>query len=116
MLSFSHQGRNVCLQGIKSDLRQCCLIWQQQQGTQGGNQPMTSLFSLGAMEDTDRDIPPSILQIVNEFDHLFSEPQGLPPQRAFDHTIPLISGVQPVNLRPYQYTPTHKDEIEKQVT
>lgn len=46
---------------------------------------------------------------------MFQEPQGLPPVREYDHTIPLIPGAQPVNVRPYRYTPLQKDEIERQV-
>ena len=46
---------------------------------------------------------------------MFQEPQGLPPVRECDHTIPLIPGAQPVNVRPYHYTTLQKDEIECQV-
>jgi hypothetical protein len=46
---------------------------------------------------------------------VFSEPKELPPHREYDHTIPLLPDVAPVNSRPYRYSPLHKDEIEKQV-
>lgn len=46
---------------------------------------------------------------------MFDEPTGLPPSRVFDHSIPLLSGAQLVNLRPYRYNPAQKDEIERQV-
>lgn len=49
------------------------------------------------------------------FAHVFDEPSSLPPSRAFDHSIPLMTGALPVNVRPYRYTPTQKDEIELQV-
>lgn len=39
----------------------------------------------------------------------------LPPSRPSDHHIPLISGAQPVNVRPYRYNPLQKTEIEKQI-
>ena len=58
-------------------------------------------------------IPPVISTLLQEFAHLFVTPSILPPERAFDHTIPLIPGAQPVNLRPYHYTPAQKDEIER---
>lgn len=47
---------------------------------------------------------------------VFREPTGLPPKRSCDHKIPLIEGSNPVNLRPYRYTPALKDEIERQVS
>lgn len=74
------------------------------------------MFFLGALEETDDEIPQPILQLLSQFNHLFAEPQGLPPPRAFDHAIPLLPGMQLVNLRPYRYNPAQKDEIEKQVT
>lgn len=39
----------------------------------------------------------------------------LPPPRSQDHRIPLIPGAQPVQVRPYHYTPEQKNEIERQV-
>lgn len=60
-------------------------------------------------------MPQPIMQLLKEFEYLFAEPQGLPPCWAFDHSIPLLSGVKPVNLRPCQYNPAQKDESEKQV-
>lgn len=61
------------------------------------------------------DIPESVKPLLQEFQELFSEPTGLPPQRACDHHIPLVAGAKPVNLRPYRYKPALKNEIEKQV-
>jgi hypothetical protein len=40
----------------------------------------------------------------------------LPPARPCDHSIPLVPGAQPVQVRPYRYPPLLKDEIERQVT
>lgn len=73
-------------------------------------------MSLGTVVDIDLVIPPPIVLLLQEFDHLFAEPQGLPPQRVFDHDIPLMTRVKPVNLWPYRYNPAQKDEIERQVT
>jgi len=39
----------------------------------------------------------------------------LPPRIDFDHHIPVEGNANPVNLRPYRYTPAQKDEIEKLV-
>ena len=59
--------------------------------------------------------PSEIQDLLLEFDTLFEEPQGLPPKRTFDHTIPLLPGSKPVNLRPSCYNPAQTDEIEKQI-
>nr|XP_020152320.1 uncharacterized protein LOC109737602 [Aegilops tauschii subsp. strangulata] len=59
--------------------------------------------------------PPELQHLLVEFEDVFGEPSGLPPRRACDHTIPLVPGAQPVNIRPYRHKPEHKTEIERQV-
>jgi hypothetical protein len=48
-----------------------------------------------------------------DFADIFQEPQGLPPHRAHDHSVPLQEGAQPVSVRPYRYLYYQKEEIEK---
>jgi hypothetical protein len=59
--------------------------------------------------------PPIIQQVLLEFEDVFAEPSVLPPHRQYDHTFPLLPGANPVNAKPYRYSPLHKDEIERQV-
>lgn len=56
-----------------------------------------------------------VQKVLQDYATVFDEPTGLPPSRPYDHTIPLIHGAQPMNVRPYRYTPAQKDEIESQV-
>lgn len=58
---------------------------------------------------------PKIQQLLHQFSHVFEPITSLPPSRRCDHTIPLIQGARPVNIRPYRYAPVVKDEIERQV-
>lgn len=44
-----------------------------------------------------------------------SVPSELPLVCSCDHTIPLVQGARPINIRPYHYPPVLKDEIEPQV-
>jgi hypothetical protein len=44
-----------------------------------------------------------------------AEPSDLPPSRACNHTIPLVAGAQPVNIRSYRFSPAMKNEIEAQI-
>lgn len=46
---------------------------------------------------------------------MFQEPIGLPPRRAYDHSVPLMPGAQPVNIRAYRHKPEHNTEIEHQM-
>lgn len=61
------------------------------------------------------DMPSEVQSLVDDFADLFEPPSQLPPSRACDHTIPLVPGAGPVYSRPYRFTPSVKDEIEKQV-
>ena len=53
--------------------------------------------------------------LLHQYADVFTDPQTLPPQRSYDHTIPLVPDAVPFNSRPYHYSPQHKTEIEKQV-
>jgi hypothetical protein len=50
-------------------------------------------------------IPQPIQELLGHFKEIFSKPQSRPPRRAVDHQIPLIRGVQTINVRPYHYSP-----------
>lgn len=41
--------------------------------------------------------------ILESYDDVFQKPKGLPPSRVQDHSIHLIPGAQPVNVKPYRY-------------
>ena len=42
-------------------------------------------------------------QLLNDYDDVFQEPSGLPPERLHDHKIILKKGTKPINVRPYRY-------------
>ncbi|XP_073357809.1 uncharacterized protein [Aegilops tauschii subsp. strangulata] len=60
-------------------------------------------------------IPPNIQKLLSEYKDVFAEPCTLPPCRQYDHSINLEPDSTPINTKPYRYSPTQKDEIEKQV-
>ena len=53
--------------------------------------------------------------MIDQYEDVFQTPTSLPPRRSFDHQIHLVPGAQPINIRPYRYSPVQKDEIEKQL-
>jgi len=61
-------------------------------------------------------LPEEIRNLLTQYAVVFSTPTSLPPARDCDHTIPLLPGARPVNVRPYRYPPALKDEIERQVS
>jgi hypothetical protein len=64
---------------------------------------------------TEASTPTTITKLLGSYPDVFNDPKQLPPQRSYDHSIPLLPGSVPINSRPYHYSPHHKTEIEKQV-
>ncbi|KAL4346826.1 hypothetical protein GQ457_17G013770 [Hibiscus cannabinus] len=61
-------------------------------------------------EGEDFESRPELQQILNAYEDVFQEPQGMPPERVHDHAIVLKEGAQPVNLRPYRFPHCQKTE------
>lgn len=53
--------------------------------------------------------------LLGEFEDIFVIPTKLPPSRSLDHSIALVHGAKPQNLRPYHHSPLQNTEIEKAV-
>lgn len=103
---ISYGTESVLLQGLDSTQADCSVI---------------QLFHVAsdvsvASEQSSTAIHLDVQSILDQFTHLFTEPVDLPPHRSCDHSIPLISGSQPVSIRRYRYSPSLKSEIEKQVS
>lgn len=59
--------------------------------------------------------PESIEKVLANFEDVFEEPKMLPPTRDCDHTIPLVPGAKPVNVRPYRLPHHQKNAMEELV-
>ena len=57
---------------------------------------------------------PLLDRLLLQYDDIFAEPTGLPPQRPYDHRIHLLPGTAPTAVRPYRYPQLQKDELERQ--
>jgi hypothetical protein len=60
-----------------------------------------------------RQLPDTIQDLLVVYKDVFTDPQALPPSRGYDHAIPTLPGSQPINSKPYHYSPQHKTEIEQ---
>jgi hypothetical protein len=61
-------------------------------------------------------VPQDLQALLSKHQTVFSTPQGLPPSRGVhDHSIPLVPGSLPPNIRPYRHPFAQKNEIEKMV-
>ncbi|XP_026459333.1 uncharacterized protein LOC113359994 [Papaver somniferum] len=54
-----------------------------------------------------------VSDLLLRFSDLFTSPTDLPPQKKYDHRIPLLPNSTPVNVRPYRYPYFQKEDIEK---
>nr|GEX63880.1 putative mitochondrial protein [Tanacetum cinerariifolium] len=57
-------------------------------------------------------VPKELHKVVDQYDDVFAVPKELPPQRSYDHKIPLLEGTQPINIRLYRDPSIQKDAIE----
>lgn len=58
----------------------------------------------------------ALQELLSDFSVVFEEPTELPPFcDGHDHHIPLESGANPVNLRPYRYSTLQKDVIDQMI-
>lgn len=57
----------------------------------------------------------AVAALLRKYARVFQMPEGLPPKRSREHAITLHEGTSPINVRPYRYSHTQKNEIEKLV-
>lgn len=130
VMRFTYKGRRIELQGLEDDVSHCAEISQSKLQGLFRQQAISYCIQLQQIQEdtpdedpspiTDQDydfsaLPPQTAALIKEFSHLFEEPTSLPPKRSDDHQIPLVPGAQPVQIRPYRYSPAQKDEIEQQL-
>jgi hypothetical protein len=122
-ISIHHQGKWLTLHDQQSISKDCLISAKScskllLQGAQAFVRQL-NLLSCTAADDNnsqpDQPKPPhpEIATLLNEFQDLFQEPTGLPPARACDHSIPLLDGVKPPNIRPYRMPHSQKNIIEE---
>lgn len=118
LLRFTHNGARISLKGIKDSLSSCPKIKVRKLKGLVRKVGIAQLVHLCPMTEASDQavIPLEVQQLITVNDSLVQDLKTLPPSRDFDHQIPLMPGVNPVNVKPYCYSPTQKDEIERQIT
>lgn len=119
-MEFEYQGKIVQLQGVRPKLQSCTLLSSIQLTGLIRQEAVEHVLELRTVTETNKEvvpvqIPPEIAAVIEKYQELFSTPQGLPPKRPFDHSIPLLPRATAFRLRPYRYTPHQKNEIERQI-
>jgi hypothetical protein len=116
-LQFQHNEEEVTLKGMDIPVQQelAEVSVAQLQELLANNE----VWAMAVLDQTSGSsatmISPDLQAILTEFETVFADLASLPPRRALDHAITLQATAQPVNSRPYRYSPLQKDEIERQV-
>jgi hypothetical protein len=114
---FDWQGGVCHLQGITAYTKHCEKISVAELQCLHQSSSIQYLLQLSFISDSTSQtvVPHIVAMVLDNYQSVFEEPKDLPPHRKYDHTIPLLPGASPVNLRPCRYIPMQKNEIEKQV-
>jgi hypothetical protein len=121
-MRFEHEGGRITLRGVQANLDSCSTISAAKFRGLVNSGEVCQVIELFPLEEHNSDttdietqVPTPVQQLLHQYKVLFQEPQTLPPHRTFDHSIPLIPGTKPVNVKPYRYAPHQKTEIERQI-
>jgi len=105
-MSFRWQGKKVTLVGLEAPRNRILEGPEMQKELRhNGEGVLLQLFAvqLGVEQCCLGVDSPDLQRLLEKFQDIFAEPQGLPPMRSHDHKIPLIQGSSPVNVRPYRF-------------
>lgn len=104
-LSFNYQGRRITFCGDSS-----------LQSTKLSLETLTPTpVSSPVIEEAKQPVPEIITSVLDQFQDVFAIPTQLPPIRNREHSITLMPGTGPINVRPYRYPHAQKEEMERQV-
>ena len=111
LMGFMYQGKQIWLKGLKTPKPELQGSKQFSKGspTQG---LLLQIMQCNLCQGTE--LPEGDVQeVLEEFQTVFEEPQGLPPNRGHEHQIMLKEEAKSTSQRPYRYPFYQKGEIEK---
>ena len=101
-LTFRRNGRKVLLDGNQP--RQGPTLQPLVGFPSAGDRALLLQMAVAEPEHpSPRRIAADLQELLHEFQDLFEEPRGLPPNRRHDHRIQIVPGAEPANVRPYRY-------------
>jgi hypothetical protein len=114
-MQFDQEGQQYKFQGIIVSSPEIISSHRMEKLLKKGHSSIIAqLHSIQATETPS--VPQDLQSILSKHQMVFSTPQGLPPSRGVhDHSIPLVLGSLPPNIRPYRHPFSQKNEIEKMV-
>jgi hypothetical protein len=116
-MSFTQESHPYTLRGLQVGSPEIISSHRMEKLLKKGHHGVISQFNaIQVTEHASQVVPPSLQLILDKYPKIFEIPTALPPSRGeHDHSIPLLLGSQPPNVRPYRYPFAQKNEIEKMV-
>jgi hypothetical protein len=128
-MSFKWQGQDIVLKGTDCTKIQNIELTELNSlmvnPIQLAGMTLCSLINLEEEDEGVHSMSPSTINnqqeqtalgdLLEYYKELFRAPEGLPPIRHHDHSIPMKEGAQAINLRPYRYSGVQKDILEQMV-
>ncbi|PKA53356.1 RNA-directed DNA polymerase like [Apostasia shenzhenica] len=126
LMKFSYQGKMMILKGAKKTYIQLISCKQLSKNLSASSLiipkqlyelevPQTGKSRENQHSTWDRQASRQrqIQTLLKVYLKVFSAPKGLPPSRGEDHSIVLLEGTPPINVRPYRYPFVQKAELER---
>jgi hypothetical protein len=112
-MQFKQEGKNYQFQGLTIGSPEIISSHRMENILNKGHSGIISqLHSIQVVETPF--VHPELQAFLSKNQAIFSTPQGLPPSHGVhDHSIPLVPGILPLNVRPYRHPFSQKNEIEK---
>eukprot|EP00253_Pinus_taeda_P036679 PITA_36679 len=114
-MSFKQNNSTHTLRGLQAGAPSIISLHKMEKLLKKGHHGVIAQFNaIQGVETKSLPIHLEMQQILNNHLLIFDKPHDLPPSRGeHDHSITLVPGAQPPNVRPYRYPFTQKNEIEK---
>lgn len=114
-LTMSKDGHTLVLSDVSVPVRNFLISMHKLEKWVDQGMAGTVLHLKPVQEDEGRkgETPEEVNEVLKEYGDVFKEPKQLPPARDCDHTIPLIPGAKPVNVRPYRLPHHQKNAMEE---
>jgi hypothetical protein len=114
-MQFDQEGQQYKFQGITAGSPEIISSHRMEKLLKKGHSGV--IAQLHAIQATKTpSVPQDLQSILSKHQVVFSTPQGLPPSRGVhDHSITLVPGSLPPNIRLYRHPFSQKNEIEKMV-
>jgi len=112
MISWKVEEKNYVIRGDPS-LSRSKASWKATLNALKGNKEwylVTPVSFIDAIKDNPQ-LSTDAQRLLQEYEDLFQEPYGLPPQQDHDHAITFKEGAQILHLRPYRYPMHQKNEM-----